>query len=192
MPDIEPTASLGKLFIDERNGYIGICKSNRYKANKCTWFKITDIENPGLYCTKPRVNMNNNVLVDCELAFDVPSQGISIKRIVKTRMHCNYRRKNSQYLEWEEPGTISLMRAIIVQTYMEAVQNEIKRWQEQLRFIHDNLREQALCAMMLSENYTQEQLKQRFRALSKIYHPDAGGSTETMQLLNQYYEILKR
>ena len=133
-----------------------------------------------------------SVLVDCEFACDIPSQGVYIKQIVKPRIYCNHHRCDSTHEEWEEPGTISIMRGIIVQTYINAVQNEIRIWADKLRFVQENLREQALCGMMLKEGYTQEELKQRFRALTKVYHPDAGGSTECMQLLNQYYELLRK
>lgn len=33
-------------------------------------------------------------------------------------------------------------------------------------------------------------LKSCYRALSKVHHPDLGGSHENMVLLNKYYEIL--
>lgn len=34
-------------------------------------------------------------------------------------------------------------------------------------------------------------LKDIYRQLSKKYHPDAGGTTQAMQAVNEFYELLK-
>lgn len=186
MCDIEPTASLGTLHIDERNCYLGISTFPWYNKHTCQWYKITDIVNPGLYCAKPRMN-KRNVLVDCEFVCDVPSQGLHIKKIVKSRICCLHHKyaKDSHYEEWEEPGSISIMRGIINQTYSNAVRNEIQEWANRLRFIEDNLYEQALCAFMLNDTYTMNELQERYNGLSKLYQ-----NTECSKLLQKYYEML--
>ncbi len=188
-PQPETTASLGKLVVDERNGYLGISKTEKGKE-PIQWFKITDIENPGLYCIKPRIGWGNKVAVGCEFVCDIPSQHRRIKVVVKQRIYCKHRTytKNSHYEEWDEPGTISIMRGIISQTYEHAVQSEWENISTKLRFIHNSLEEQALCAMFLDENYTTEQLDERFNQLKEILKDDA----KQLDLLTSYYKALKQ
>ena len=183
----EPTASLGCLFVDERNGYIGIGRTKRYNQRHCRWFSIADIANPGLYCTKPRTGWNNRVLVDCEFVCDVPSLNLHIKKIIKTRIYCKHRpyTKNSRYEEWEEPGTISIMRGIITQAYINSLTSV---YQPQIHLMEE--KEKALCAFMLNENYTQEQLDARFLSLHELFVSES--DEYALSLLKKYYIELSR
>ena len=54
--------------------------------------------------------------------------------------------------------------------------------------------EDALCLFALSKNCTIEQLKQRYRQLARIYHPDSNMCIdETMiKKVNEGYELLTR
>lgn len=185
---LEPTSSFGCLFVDERHGYIGLCKTHKYNPNKCQWFALTDIENIGLYCTKPRMDWKHRVLVDCEIIFDVPTKGIQIKRIVRSRIYCQHHRHalNSRYEEWSEPGSIAIMREIINQAYLNVVQNEIKMWQDHLYAIESSLHEQARCAFMLPIQYTKEMVEQRYAALSSALET----SPSCIKLLTKYHQIL--
>jgi hypothetical protein len=189
MQHLEPTASYGKLFIDERNGYIGLCPSARYNAKKCQWYKITDIENPGLYCTKPRCRWDHSVMVDCEFVCDVPSQGLHIKRIIKQQIHCQHHpyNKDTNYEEWSEPGVISMMRGIITQTYINAVSNQIKQWQDKLYYLDVCIEEQARCAFMLPRDYTQETLDRQYQILKEAFEHDIRCSL----IIEKYYQVLK-
>lgn len=46
-------------------------------------------------------------------------------------------------------------------------------------------------SILASPNF-KEILRQGYKALAKKIHPDAGGSTEKMQQLNELYEVLKQ
>lgn len=189
MPNLEPTVSLGCLFIDERNGYIGIGRNKKYNPKTCQWYKITDIRNPGLYCTKPRCDWHHKVMVDCEFVCDIPSQGIHIQRIVKQRIFCQHHpyAKDKHYEEWSEPGTISIMRGIIIQTYANAVQNEIKQWEDKLLCLNGLLYEQALCTFMLPNAFSQEILDERYKSLQQAFQ----GQTGCLMRIEKYYNLLK-
>ncbi|PLX00709.1 MAG: hypothetical protein C0594_15380 [Marinilabiliales bacterium] len=38
---------------------------------------------------------------------------------------------------------------------------------------------------------TKEEVRERYKRLAKIYHPDAAGDNETMQIINQQYQFCK-
>ena len=185
---LEPTSSFGCLFVDERHGYIGLCKTHKYNPNKCQWFALNKIENIGLYCTKPRMDWKHRVLVDCEMVFDVPAQGIQIKRIVHSRIYCQHHRHalNSRYEEWSEPGSIAIMREIINQAYINMVQNEVKLWQEYLYAVENSIHEQAKCTFMLPEQYNEELVEQRYQALKSAFQTQPN----CIKLLEKYHKIL--
>lgn len=186
-PIIEPTASLGKLFVDEKNGYIGICKSKRYKPKKCTWYRLDEIENVGLYCTNPRIDMKYRVLVDCQFECDVPKEGKHIKLLVRTGIYCQHHPHslNPQKEEWTEPGTISIMRGIINQAYLNTLQSETKWWSEQLYKVRDSALAQAIVAFYLDIHYTQQDVENRYHHLSEIFC-----GTSAMKLVDKYYKLL--
>lgn len=47
--------------------------------------------------------------------------------------------------------------------------------------------------MIFFENVgTLDELRKEYRRLAFLYHPDKGGSTETMQMINNYYERLSK
>src|SRR5438270_12396309 len=53
-------------------------------------------------------------------------------------------------------------------------------------------RQQALRVLSLPPNATQQQIKRRYRALAKRYHPDRGGDQKEMQRIIAAYECLKK
>ncbi len=186
--NLEPTASLGKLVIDEKHGYIGICKREKYKEKDCIWIPITDIDEIALYCVKPRADYSRNVKCDCEFSCHIISENKTIKRVVKTNIGCKHH-KSKTYAnreEWEEPGIISMMRSIINQTYISAVQDELKQWRNQLVFVRETVFEQARCALMLPFPFTSEQLEENYHKLISVFD-----SFEQNRLINQYYQVLK-
>lgn len=188
MPKIEPTSSFGRLFVDERHGYIGICPKEKYNPKKCVWYNILDIRDPGLYCIKPRCD-GSRVKVDCEIAFNVPSQGISVKTVIKKRIYCNHHpyAKDKNYEEWSEPGSISIMRGILIQTYSNAVNNDLKYWEERLYYINICLEEQARCAFFLPREYTEAELEDRYINTKKIYE----NYPHILSIIERYYKVLK-
>lgn len=189
MPIFEPTTSFGRLFIDERNGYIGLCPSARYNAKKCKWYSILDIENPGLYCTNPKCDYKHRVTVDCEFVCDIPSQGIHIKKIVRHRIFCQHHTyaKDKNYEEWSEPGTLSIVRGIITQTYANAVHREIAKWENQLFSLNSCIEEQAKCTFMLPPQYTEQDIEIRYQALTTTF----ADNPRCLDIIERYYQALK-
>ncbi len=51
-------------------------------------------------------------------------------------------------------------------------------------------RQQALAVLGLPPNATPDQIKRRYRALAKRYHPDRGGDQKQMQRIIAAYELL--
>ena len=51
-------------------------------------------------------------------------------------------------------------------------------------------RQQALTVLGLPPNATRQQIKRRYRALAKRYHPDRGGDQQQMQRIIAAYELL--
>jgi curved DNA-binding protein CbpA len=53
-------------------------------------------------------------------------------------------------------------------------------------------RQQALNVLGLPSNATRQQIKRRYRALAKQYHPDRGGDQQQMQRIIAAYELLMK
>ena len=53
-------------------------------------------------------------------------------------------------------------------------------------------RQQALNVLGLPPNATPQQIKRRYRALAKRYHPDRGGNQQQMQRIIAAYEYLTK
>ena len=53
-------------------------------------------------------------------------------------------------------------------------------------------RQQALTVLGLPPNATRQQIKRRYRALAKRYHPDRGGNHQQMQRIIAAYELLMK
>ena len=53
-------------------------------------------------------------------------------------------------------------------------------------------RQQALAVLGLPANATPQQIKRRYRALAKKYHPDRGGDQKQMQRIIAAYEFLMK
>ena len=51
--------------------------------------------------------------------------------------------------------------------------------------------EEAIKIFEIGKRFTKEELKKRYIMLSKINHPDLGGSKSDMQRINEAYELLK-
>ncbi|MBE3559022.1 MAG: J domain-containing protein [Ktedonobacteraceae bacterium] len=54
------------------------------------------------------------------------------------------------------------------------------------------MRQQALAVLGLPPNATPQQIKRRYRALAKKYHPDLGGDSQQMQRIIAAYEYLMK
>ena len=52
--------------------------------------------------------------------------------------------------------------------------------------------EKALKFYGLKVPFTEKELKEKRRKMMKTAHPDAGGSTNEAETINQYYDILKK
>ncbi len=53
-------------------------------------------------------------------------------------------------------------------------------------------RQQALTVLGLPPNATPQQIKRRYRALAKRFHPDCGGDPQQMQRIIAAYELLMK
>jgi DnaJ-domain-containing protein 1 len=53
-------------------------------------------------------------------------------------------------------------------------------------------RQQALAVLGLPPNATKQQIKRRYRALAKRYHPDRGGDQQQMRRIIAAYELLMK
>ena len=53
-------------------------------------------------------------------------------------------------------------------------------------------RQQALAVLGLPPNATRQQIKRRYRALAKQYHPDRGGDQQQMRRIIAAYELLMK
>jgi hypothetical protein len=184
---MEPTATLGKLVLDEKNKFIGLCSSRKYKEKKCTWYKITEIESIGLYCVKPRMTMNGSVKCDCEFTCYIPKEARIIKTVVLTGICCKHHRskRDPTKEEWDEPGVISMMRNLIVQTFVNEAERTWNMWKEIIHTANNVATEHALTLFMLTPDFNQETLDVNYQKLCRVFD-----KPEEQYVIRQYYKVL--
>lgn len=191
----EETAKLGKLSLDEPKGLIAVQKG--FDRGHCkNVFSILDMTEISIHPTHlKQSDTGREVYCDVELCFSLKCN-LRYKGIIKGKEKCNvspvlYDGK----LEVREPLTVSMMRSMMQQ----AIENQFSNAKVLLeKFSELEARKEELLAMgtlMLSENYTKEELKQHRNSLIKAFHPDnykddnAGVYTDK---INQAYQILKK
>lgn len=60
------------------------------------------------------------------------------------------------------------------------------------KFLNEMNQKEAQKLFNMDSSYTEDELKKKFRELSKIHHPDIGGSEDMMKKINAAYATLKK
>ena len=183
------TAKLGALSIDEPHALFCV-----HKAFTDNVFSFMDLSEISLEPTNVRQSPNGNeVFCDIEFQFALRKCSLRYKGIVKQHEKCNVE-INGNKLSVKEPLTLGMMRSMIGQS-IENQYNNGKLILEKLTELEEKKDYfNALSTLMLSEGFTEDELKKHRNFLVKAFHPDNNAdelSTEFTEKVNQAYKILK-
>lgn len=134
------------------------------------------------------------------LQFTINEKRRTLDKIEYLQERYENQKKQAQVL------TRILQRPINRTRDMAATEDEIARAQERLKQIEERLQnfqqagvspactplreQEALQVLGLSAHgLTNEKLKEAYRKLAKMHHPDAGGNNEKMAKINKAYEV---
>lgn len=181
------TSSFGTLHIDEIHGLFCIAKDlteNNKPKHDVNIFSIYDLSEVGLTCTSPRAS-NSSVVVDVELRCRLENPSMIILETVKRSCRCQTKRKNSQYVTWEEPHELEMFKTLFNQMLSGA-------WEKVNsvlcgKTVYAFELEKARAVFMLPNNYTRDELIDAYNLMKRTYD---GRETE-LALLNRYYYFLQ-
>lgn len=187
---IQPTASYGKLHIDEMDGYLILCDKTDKEGNLIGLpdiFDCSDIKQIGLYPIKPRAERQDIVCdVELNLVFEYPN--LAFKTTVKSSVKCAYKRISDSRVEWYEPGDLSMFRNMMNQMLKAASDRAIRERVPSLsKRDLDIFRAES--ALYLSPGYTSEDLEKQKEILVRAFigNPHADDYTKWIE---HFYALL--
>ncbi len=193
------TASFGDLHIDENHGLFCICNNKKMKRGKVDpgyrgvfdsvyvsdfgiSLKPYDAQEAAVYCC-----------VNFYCVIDRPK--ISFNAPIKNKAGCMAHRVDKEHITYKEPGDLTLIKNIFYEMRLK----KIKRFNDE--FAHHFLSKESIDRfvaqniMMLSDDYTRDELKKQRNRLLKVYHPDESKLDENMefytQKINNAYNLLR-
>lgn len=180
----EETSHFGNLYIDEIHNLLALSKSKNPTADN-NIFNLFDLESIQTYCKNIKVDYSNKVYCSIEANLQFTSPNLSeVKYTLKDRQKCPTTRKG-EYLDWELPGELSVFISIVNQ----ALKNAVQKYNDEIenQFIKPKNFElfKAMCAFLLPNDYTRENLDRKYNKLLQICE-----TSEEEQLINSYYQIL--
>lgn len=176
----QPTASYGGLQIDELHGLFGV----DYKG-EITIFNCLDLDEIGLYCTKPSADRNNSVHCDVEFACKFRSSTLSIRTTLKSHVNCRSHKKDGTHLEWDEPGDLSLFRNMFMQMYDSARNKYNRSVNNNLISKQDIDRLKAEALFLIDGQYSDRELDEKRNLLLSVFKDE-----KERNKINYAYSIL--
>lgn len=160
------TTSFGSLFLD--NVHKMFCISRKHKNDEpqelCNIFPASEIKEIGFYCKDPRnIGTNTNIVV-CDIEFYLKTDEAIIKEVVSKNERCAFKRVGDK-LEWEEPGIVIMVRAIMDQMLRDELNHLVEKL-DRLQMSDRMIRSEGL--MMLHDTYNKEELNERYELLKDI------------------------
>lgn len=179
--DFEATAAYGKLQIDELHGLFAVNHKGELAVFDCL-----ELEEIGIYCTKPSADRNNSVYCDVEFSCKFYNSGIKFRVELKNHVSCRSHKKDSTHLEWEEPGDLSLFRNMFMQMYEAARIKYNRNVSNNLISKQDIELLKAEALFMISGTYSDTELEAKKEKLLSIFL-----SEEEQRQVNRAYTLLK-
>lgn len=188
---IQPTASYGKLHIDEMDGYLILCDRLDKEGNLVgipDIFDCTDIKQVGLYPIKPRAEKQDVVCdVELNLVFEYPH--MEFKTTIKSSVRCAYKRISDSRVEWYEPGDLSMFRSMMNQMLKAASERAMRERVPSLsKRDLDIFRAES--ALYLSPGYTETDIAEQKERLSRAFQSSKYAS-DYMRWIEQYAALLE-
>ncbi len=183
----DATASLGNLYID--NVHKMFCVSTKEKDDKPVQlsdiYSISEIEEFAIYCKNPKDAGNGrNVKVVCDVEFFFQTKDFKFQKIISKNEHCSHKMITTKEIEWHEPVTVSMFRAMFRQMIQDDG-NQLVKAVRQIR--NSKMIAWAEGVLMMQEDYTIEEVQQHHKFLSEHLKE----SRKCTEILNQAFAVLK-
>lgn len=202
----EATCQYGELYLDSVHGLFCFSKGskNGNPANLGDIFAITDLIETGLYIDDIKnIGQNTNKII-CNVKMRVKTRSISVEYLVAANEPCKFTQGKGNKLDVTEPEKLTLFRNIFNQMIDDVLGRFLKKLEDirKLKAYTDELENTPQASelnwargvlFLEKEECTPELVKQRYRELMRLFHPDLHQDLPDMyaQKLNRAYEILK-
>lgn len=220
-PAFTATAQYGRMFLDERNGLFTVCdatsvgKDGKLKAPSPGIYPCIAITEASFSISPVSTNQRTAV---CRILFSgyMERYNVHIRETVRKSVSCLLIPDGDGRAAWQEPDDLSAFRSC----YRQAAETAWRRMQETERLRQEEERaerermrreqeyrayQQAQAArreeedirdarilFMLSEGYTEAELRRQWAALMRGFHPDNKYAPDPAyaQKINDAYELL--
>lgn len=197
---VSPTARYGKMFVDEKNGILGIAETpsiaksilknkkpiDGYLSKGAVFIiSLFDLDDIGLCCKDPKGN-NGQVICDVELYIRIDKLGIDKRIIAKTATKCPSKKVDKFRREWDEPGELSMFRNILKGIYEKRGQIISDSFKKLKCAITNEETRAGIEFFGLSERFSAKELKSRRNFLVKVFHPDLSEGENDIELRSLY------
>lgn len=174
-----PTATFGKMQIDERHGLFFVDGSIFYSLT---------LTEASLYPTNVRVAGRNSVYCDFEFTYSFTVPSISLKAKVKEHALCPSNKEGKNKLSYELPGDY----AIFVKLFDQMLEKERKRYHDRYnnKFLSKHSVDlfKAETLFMLPEGYSMDEVYEQRKRLLYGFK----GEREYEDIINHAYYIIKK
>ena len=182
------TSKLGKLKIDERNSLFSIYDSNIKNGLTLPFSDVDDIS-----ITTTNINNKDNKNVFADIQMDIISEKHNIRThfIIKPHVKCRAEKQSGgRFLDFSEPGDVSVIRSIINQCMTNNIQKEMGAWKSALNTEKEYKIIEAEIAFILPNNYTKEMVYERYLMLKNAFESISDKEPECLKRINRYYQVL--
>lgn len=187
--EFSPTASFGKLHIDEIHGLFAISEkldSEGIPVDKTDIFHCLDLREVGLTPTNPTADRSEKVFCDVELHCWFNRPDLSFVTTVKKKVNCPSKRVDKTHLDWDYPGDLIMFMKMFNQMLTNAQDKYTKQYINQFPDQRSVEIYKAQSLFMLADGYDINLLnEQKDRLLSAF-----NDIPECVKIINNSYNLL--
>ena len=184
-----PTASFGKLHIDEIHGMFAISEkldNDGMPIDTTDIFYCLNLREVGLTPTNPTVDKTGKVFCDVELHCWFNKPDLSFVVPIKKKVNCPSKRVDKTHLEWNYPGDLIMFMKMFDQMLKNAEDKYDKHYAE----LFPNARAveiyKAQSLFMLADGYDINILNSQRDRLMRAFHD----IPECSKIINDSYNLL--
>lgn len=190
----EPTASYGRLYLDELNGVFAIGEKTGMSGTFDSRFDVfegTFLESIGLYPIDPR-QAKKDIICEVEFAcvFRYPRMKFKVK--VKSGVKCDFKQVTKTQAEWREPGDLAMFRNMLDQTVKTSVKKAMEQ-REQVLTPYDLDLFKARACLHVYEGCSNELIEKQYSNMIQMYRNGDYTKEEaedSIQSLDHYRRLL--
>lgn len=190
----QPTASYGKIYLDELNGVFAVGEKSGMSGPFDSRFDVFEgafLESIGLYPIDPR-QARKDVICEVEFAcvFRYPRMKFKVK--VKSGVKCDFKQVAKTKAEWMEPGDLSMFRNMLDQTVKTSVKKAMEQ-RERVLTPYDLDLFKARACLHVYEGCANEMIENQYANMVRMYRNGNYSKEEAdafIQSLDHYRRLL--